>query len=189
MKIDIFDTKNKYDIIYADPPWKCGGSGGTKWYRADNYYPTMSYKDMNEIAQQINNISSDNSLLFLWVVSPELPRCIAWGESCGFKYITVGFVWYKERANVGNYTMSGCELCLIFKKGKIPADRVRNPGTKQFLSEPITRHSAKPAEFRKRITQMFPLSKKIELFARTGEQNWDCWGFDAPDVIENGEIL
>lgn len=30
MKVDIFNTDKKYDIIYADPPWKYGGSGGSK---------------------------------------------------------------------------------------------------------------------------------------------------------------
>ena len=31
MRVDITNTNNKYQVIYADPPWKYGGSGGTKW--------------------------------------------------------------------------------------------------------------------------------------------------------------
>ena len=42
----MIDIKEKYQIIYADPPWKYGGSGGTKWYRADNYYPTMTFDEL-----------------------------------------------------------------------------------------------------------------------------------------------
>lgn len=98
------------------------------------------------------------------------------GEAWGFKYITVAIVWYKERANVGNYTMPQCELCLLFMRGKIPPDRVRNPGQKQFISEPIMIHSKKPACVRERIEKMFPKSKKIELFARQQVSSWDCWG-------------
>ena len=30
MFVDITNTTNKYQIIYADPPWKYGGTGGTK---------------------------------------------------------------------------------------------------------------------------------------------------------------
>lgn len=30
MKIDIFDTDKKYDVIYADPPWAYKQSGGGK---------------------------------------------------------------------------------------------------------------------------------------------------------------
>lgn len=138
------DIKIKYQIIYADPPWKYGGSGGTKWSRANEYYPTMSFDELKNMKDDILSIADDeNCLLFLWVVSPELKRCLEIGEAWGFKYITVAFVWYKERANVGNYTMPQCELCLLFKRGKIPPDRVRNPGQKQFISEPITIHSKK----------------------------------------------
>ena len=28
MKVDIFDTDKKYDVIYADPPWEYKQSGG-----------------------------------------------------------------------------------------------------------------------------------------------------------------
>lgn len=28
MKIDIFNTDKKYDVIYADPPWEYKQSGG-----------------------------------------------------------------------------------------------------------------------------------------------------------------
>ena len=30
MRVDIFNTSEKYSIIYADPPWKYGGSGSCK---------------------------------------------------------------------------------------------------------------------------------------------------------------
>ena len=72
--------------------------------------------------------------------------------------------------------MSGCELCLLFKKGKIPSDRVRNPGQKQFYSAPVDYHSHKPIEFAERIKKMYPTSKKIELFARDNKDGFDCWG-------------
>ena len=178
MFVDIYNTTNKYQIIYADPPWKYGGSGGTKWSPASEYYPVMSFEELMSMKPVINNISDKDCLLFMWVVSSALDKCIEVGKSWGFNYITVAFVWYKQRANVGNYTMSGCELCLLFKKGKIPSDRVRNPGQKQFYSEPVTIHSRKPLEFADRIKKMYPISKKIELFARNKHDGFDCWGND-----------
>ena len=47
MKVDITkeEFNDKYQIIYADPPWKYGGSGGTKWLPASNYYETMTFED------------------------------------------------------------------------------------------------------------------------------------------------
>ena len=181
MKVDIFNTDNKYQIIYADPPWKYGGSGGTKWSPAKTYYNVMSFDELKEFGNTVKQIAADDCLLFMWVVSAELKHCIEIGESWGFKYITVAFIWYKQRANVGNYTMSQCEMCLLFKKGKIPNDRVRNPGTKQFLSEKSTSHSTKPAEIRNRISKMFPTSTKIELFSRQAVDGWDRWGNQAPE--------
>lgn len=170
-----FNSINKtYDIIYTDPPWQYGGSGGTKWSPASCYYKTMSFKEL--AALDMNSISKDNCLLFMWVASPIIPQAISLASSWGFKYITVAFVWHKRRANVGNYTMSGCELCLLFKHGKIPQGRVRRPGVKQFYEEKITTHSTKPHEFRKRIEQMFPIADRIELFGRQTTIGWDVFG-------------
>lgn len=33
MKVDIFDTDKKYDVIYADPPWEYKQSGGCETAR------------------------------------------------------------------------------------------------------------------------------------------------------------
>jgi site-specific DNA-methyltransferase (adenine-specific) len=98
----------KYQILYVDPPWKYGGTGGTKWLPASEYYQTMSFNELKKL--QINKICEKDCLLFLWVVSSKLKECIEVGESWGFKYITVAFAWHKNRANVGNYTMSSVEL-------------------------------------------------------------------------------
>ncbi len=187
MKVDITreDFNDKYQVIYADPPWKYGGSGGTKWLPASNYYETMTFDELTDFGEHVKKISDPkNCLLFMWVVSASMPECIKVAESWGFKYITVAFVWHKRRANVGNYTMSGCELCLLFKRGKIPADRVRNPGQKQFIEQRGTKHSAKPSVARDRIAKMYPISKKIELFARNHIEGWDVYGYQAPEEIE-----
>ena len=78
--------------------------------------------------------------------------------------------------------MSQCELCLVFKRGKIPAPR-GSRNERQFVSEMRGRHSAKPNEVRDRIAAMFPKQKKIELFARQQTPGWTAWGLDviSPD--------
>lgn len=173
--------KNKYQIIYMDPPWKYGGSGGSKWLRADNFYETISDKELSiKLEKSIKPLIDEKScLIFVWVTGPHLEKSIVLiCKSLSVNYITVGFVWYKERANVGNYTMSSCEYCLIFKKGKIPSDRIRNPGTMQFLSKPVSKHSEKPFEIRNRIMKMFPKSDKLEVFSRHQTLGWDIIGKD-----------
>ena len=100
------------------------------------------------------------------------------GKIWGFEYKTVAFVWNKMNHNPGQYTLSYCELCLLFKRGRIPKPRgARN--VKQLLEEPRGAHSQKPEEIAKRIEKMFPTQSKIELFARHKRKGWDVWGLDS----------
>src|SRR5690606_6575642 len=90
---------------------------------------------------------------------------------------TVAFVWNKMVHNPGRYTLSYCELCLLFKRGRIPSPRgARN--VKQLVNERRGEHSEKPAEVRRRIERMFPQQSKIELFARAQIKGWTAWGLD-----------
>jgi len=125
--------------------------------------------------------------LFLWVVSPMLDDGINLMKQWGFKYATIAFVWHKQRANPGHYTMSECEICLVGKRNKIPKPRgARN--IRQFLSEMRGKHSAKPNEIRNRIDLMFPTQNKIELFARQNVSGWDCWGNECESAISLNSI-
>lgn len=47
MQIDIFNTENKYNIIYADPPWryndrKCNGA-------CEHHYETMTLEEIKKL--------------------------------------------------------------------------------------------------------------------------------------------
>ena len=174
----------KYDIIYADPAWDygsgqlIGGSGVSS--QVKNHYSTMDFDTLSNLP--ISDIRNVDCLLFMWVISPELHRCIHVGEAWGFDYITVAFVWDKQLNIPSHYTVSQCELCLIFKHGKIPQPRGKR-NIHQFLSCKRGAHSVKPLEIQHRITEMFPTQSKIELFARPMEmtkmQGWDYWGNEA----------
>ena len=175
----------KYDIIYADPPWEY-----TQQLRnpdrkpetiskASRHYQTLSVSNLEKMP--IKTIASSDCLLFLWVGSPVLDVGINIGKAWGFDYITVGFVWDKDEINPGNYTMSQVELCLIFKKGKIPQPR-GSRNEHQLLKVKRGFHSVKPFQVKERIDRMFPAQSKIELFARplpllaNQDDGWDYWG-------------
>ena len=172
----------KFEIIYADPPWdyqgqlQHNGSGGCDTGGALRHYPTMNLDELKKLP--IQNISSSNCLLFMWSSSPHLDQAIDLGKTWGFQWATIGFVWDKIRVNPGFYTMSQCELCLIFKKGKIPIPRgARN--IRQYIKAKRGRHSEKPTEVKRRIEAMFPNQKKIELFARNAcDVGWIYWGLE-----------
>ena len=125
----------------------------------------------------IASISEEDCLLFMWSSSPHLDQAIQLGKAWGFQWATVAFVWDKQRPNPGFYTMSQCELCLVFRRGRIPQPRgARN--MRQLVQVKRTRHSEKPDVVRERIEKMFPQQRKIELFARKRYQGWDAWGLE-----------
>ena len=177
----------RFHIIYADPPWdykgqlQHTGAGGRDSGGALRHYPTVPLEQL--CALPVHQIAEDNCLLFMWSSSPHLDQAIDLGKSWGFAWATVAFVWHKQRTNPGFYTMSQCELCLAFKRGKIPTPR----GSRRerqfvdgFVSELRGKHSAKPEEVRRRIEAMFPNQSKIELFARRPDiPNWTTWGLEA----------
>ena len=85
--------------------------------------------------------------------------------------------------NPGQYTLSYCELCLVFKRGRIPKPRgARN--IKQLVRAARAAHSEKPLQVMEGIVEMFPTQDRIELFARRKVNGWDAWGLDIREEYE-----
>ena len=68
MEVNIYQTKNKYSIIYADPPWSYNsrmalGRGASR-SSAEDYYSTMSLEEICAMQGVINNIASKDCVLF-----------------------------------------------------------------------------------------------------------------------------
>jgi N6-adenosine-specific RNA methylase IME4 len=183
--------EEKFDIIYADPPWDYGGklqfdksSKSSEEIDLEKEifissatfkYPTLKIKQLMQMP--IESIANDDCLLFMWTSNPHLAQAIELGKAWGFEYKTVAFVWDKMVHNPGQYTLSYCELCLVFKRGKIPKPRgARN--MKQLVKAPRGKHSEKPQEVIQSIQKMFPTQKRIELFARQRTDDWSVWGLD-----------
>ena len=170
-----------YEVVYADPPWdykgqlQHAGPDSADTGGAIRHYPTITLAGLKRL--EVASIAADDSLLFLWSTSPHLDQAIELGKAWGFEWATVAFVWDKVRVNPGFYTLSQCELCLVFKRGRIPSPRgARN--VRQLVRSRRGPHSAKPSEVRERIEAMFPRQRRIELFARTEAPGWDSWGLD-----------
>ncbi len=181
----------KFDIILADPPWHYNGklqfdktskskeeidlSKKIFISTATFKYPTLKKDELMKIP--INEISKDDCLLFMWTTNPHLTQAIELGKAWGFEYRTVAFIWDKMNHNPGQYTLSNCELCLVFKHGRIPRPRgARN--VQQLVRSPRKKHSEKPIEVIQAIEKMFPSQERIELFARRGINGWTAWGLD-----------
>lgn len=89
-------------------------------------------------------------------------------------------------SNLGRWTMSGMELCLLATKGK-PQRISKN--VKQLLFSTRTFHSRKPPAVRDRIVELMGDVPRLELFARADGQlnldgsntfdGWHVWGNQA----------
>jgi len=181
----------KFDIIYADPPWDYNGKlqfdksskdvDNIDWSRkifissASFKYPTLKTNELMKLP--VREIAKDDCLLFMWTTNPHLTQALELGQAWGFEYRTVAFIWDKMNHNPGQYTLSNCELCLVFKRGKIPRPRgARN--VQQLTKAPRKKHSEKPIEVMQAIEKMFPSQERIELFARRKAKGWSVWGLD-----------
>ena len=160
---------DKYDIIYADPPWTYNFTQSPN-RSIEKEYPTMDLKDICKLKVP----SADNSILFLWCTSPKLiPEGVEVIRSWGFTYKT-SMVWVKDKIGMGYYARSRHEFLLIATKGKpgVPEPSVRPDSV---IEAPRTKHSKKP-ELYEMIERMYPNRKYLELFARNKRENWKSWG-------------
>lgn len=179
MKVDIYNTDKKYNIIYADPPWHYrtwrDGQG-----TAEKHYPTMKIEEIVAMKDTIQKISDKNCVLFLWVTFPCLLDGLKTMKEWGFKYKTCGFTWVKRYQKsdkwvlgLGHWTRANAELCLIGTKGTIPRQSRK---VSQIIDTHREEHSKKPAVARERIVELIGDVPRIELFARQTADGWDCWG-------------
>lgn len=174
--IDIFNTDNKYNIIYADPPWryqdrKCNGA-------CEFHYNTMKIDEICKLP--IQKITEKDAVLFLLCTYPMLQEALQLINAWGFRYKTIGFQWVKQNKSgngfffgLGRWTRGNTECCLIATKGK--PKRINN-SVSQLIVSPIQAHSQKPSETRDRIVQLLGDLPRIELFSRQTADGWDCWG-------------
>lgn len=165
----------RYNIIYADPPWK---------YQ-DKLDPTRRIKYNVESSAWIANlpvasIAADDCVLFLWVTFPQLDIVMDIIDKWGFSYKTVAFVWVKTIVKgrslawgMGRWTRSNAEICLLAVKGK---PKRYKKDVHQIVIAPVLEHSRKPEEVREKIVRLCGNVPRIELFARSAAPGWDAWG-------------
>ena len=189
MKINIFNTDKKYNVIYADPPWEYRQSGSKTNSRgmAKQHYNTMTTDDI--CALPIKQIKTDDAICFMWGTFPNIDQALKVMEAWGFIYKTAAFVWVKKNKKsntnfwgMGAYTRANAEVCLMgISKGTKAKECVKSHAVHQIIESVVEQHSKKTDETRERITQLLGDVPKIELFARQYADGWDCWGNEAPE--------
>lgn len=164
--------EGKYNVLYADPPWKYGDKLVESYGAVEHHYTSMTNQELCDL--DIKSIADDNAVLFLWVTSPLLEECFSVIKAWGFKY-KASFVWDKVKHNWGHYNSVRHEFLLICIRGTfLPQSKELHDSV--ISIERSKEHSKKPEYFRELIEKMYPKSKKIELFARQKTRDWQVWG-------------
>ncbi|QYJ79399.1 MT-A70 family methyltransferase [Shewanella acanthi] len=198
--------KNKYQIIYADPPWAFSNpnTGGSMKSSAQAKYTVTSTEDLKRL--DVNSVADDNCLLVMWYVGAMPQDAIDLVNSWGFTLKNMnGFVWNKLTVKdnpffgMGFWTRAGSESAIIAIKGKpTPACRsVRAVGNydPESLDEVLAhlcyvgayqniRHSQKPDEFREKCVELMGDVPRLEMFARTKTKGWDVFGNEVKGSID-----
>lgn len=174
---------NKYNIIYADPPWKYDDKGCRG--AAEHHYNTLTVEELKKLP--VNELAADNCILFIWGTYPMLREMFEVIEAWGFEYKSLGFQWVKLTSTkrkfafgLGHYTRSNTEPCFIAVKGK-PQILVNNMS--QLVITPNLKHSKKPDTIRRKIVELCGDLPRIELFARDRADGWHAWGDEVDSDI------
>ncbi len=186
------DGLSRYGLFYIDPPWDYGDKSihTTQGPRADaitrriNFnYPTMSIEEIKAaLGPILQKHAYLDCVLCLWATVPKLADAMDVMRAWDFEYKSQ-YVWVKDGAVMGRYSMVQHEILLIGTKGSPPpptavtgrysviqAPRVRHPDTGRVI------HSAKPEVFYEMIEAMYPDLPKLEMFARKERPGWAVWG-------------
>jgi site-specific DNA-methyltransferase (adenine-specific) len=179
-------TTKKYQIIYADPPWRYNDPKGNNPAMGGITYPTMADTEIQSLP--VSNLAGKNCVLFLWATMPKLPEAIEVLRAWGFKYVTCAFTWVKLNpsskgyySGLGHWCNGNAELVLL---GKIGHPKRVCKCVKQLQVWPRSHHSAKPPQIRNEIIRLLGDLPRIELFARQKTGGWDAWGNEVESDIE-----
>lgn len=188
--------KNHFKAVLADPPWHFAAWSsptaketrlrkGTKNYGSSRG-PTYDTMDDGELfSLNLNDVSADDCVLFLWTCWPVLKRSLAVIDAWGFTYKTCAFSWMKADPyrlfaleedvwmGLGYWTRSNSEVCLLATKGH---PKRTDPGVRQGIIEKAREHSRKPDCVHERIERLVA-GPYLELFARQSTRpGWTFWG-------------
>ena len=111
-RIDIFKTRNSYNIIYAAPTWENG----------------QSAEELLKLP--VWRVADENCALLLWVKGSLMSEALKVIDRWGFKYRTVVFVWVKRTQDdegklliswdkTSDWTCESCEFCLLAIRGTV----------------------------------------------------------------------
>ena len=181
MIVDIFNTNKKWQIIYADPPWKQRRGNGEKRKNrlagTELDYQTLSLEEIEEHLRKATEHTTENSIMFLWAIDKYLFQAQEIAERVGYK-LHARMIWDKMNGIPAAYTVRfGHEYLLYMYRGKFtPIAENERGKIHTVFREKAKRHSQKPEIAYEIIERLYPNAERLEMYARNERNGWDCWG-------------
>jgi len=182
MIVDIYNTKQRYDLILSDPPWNQRRGQGRKDVRPNSSgieldYPTMELSDIQEHLRQATSLCNEDAVLFLWTIDKYLFEAQNIAENCGWK-LHARMIWNKITGIPASFDIRfGHEYLLYMYRGKLrPVANSERGKIHSVFSEPVQRHSQKPEISYEIINRLYPNEKKLEMYSRLERKGWDAFG-------------
>lgn len=170
-----------YGLLYIDPPWK-QNKGGRKSVRPNTSGTSLDYSTctIDEIKDHISTAVShttDNSVMFLWTIDKYLFEAQRIAEDLGYK-LHARMIWNKVTGIPAAFTVRfGHEYLLYMYKGKLTPVATEERGKiHTVFTEQVKKHSQKPQIAYEIIERLYPNLNKLEMYARSERDGWDCWG-------------
>ena len=175
----------KYQIIYADPPWKYKDKSKSHGGGAESHYECMTTRAMS----MLEIPASKDSVCLMWCTYPQLEEGLKLMRAWDFTYKTVAFTWVKINKKdgsiymgMGRHTRANAEICLLGVRGKGAKRQHKGIYNTQLYCR--GKHSQKPNPFRNDIEKLYGNVTRLELFATKKHEGWDVWGNEVESDIE-----
>ena len=178
-----------YQIIYADPPWK-QSRGGAKAVRPLSSGIELPYQtvSLDEIRQHLSNavlMTEPNSIMFLWTIDKYLFEAEQIAAELGYK-LHARMIWNKVTGIPAAFTIRfGHDYLLYMYRGKFtPVALAERGKIHSVFTEQVKQHSQKPEIAYQIIERLYPGTEKLEMYARSKRDGWDCWGDEIDSDID-----
>lgn len=131
----------KYNIIYADPPWRYEQRkipGG-----AEQHYPTMTLDDICNLP--VEQLADKNCALFLWTTFPKLKEAFQVIDAWGFQYRTLAFLWLKQNRKADTWfygiTVRNTHEAIISHDIFDEVQRIRLQSRRECKEKPVNEYT------------------------------------------------
>jgi N6-adenosine-specific RNA methylase IME4 len=176
----------QHGVLLADCPWPREAGAAPVDRSTERHYPAMTIDELCALASNLNAVTAENAVLYLWVTS----KVAVTGEAAqvmrqwGFDGRST-MVWIKDLQGNGDWARQRHEGLFIGIKGDMPPpDESLRPDS--VLTAHRGLHAEKPVELYEIIERCYPGVPRLELFAKgEAREGWAMWG-NALDLMVGG---